>query len=168
MNVLTGKQFNETYPNIEFYKVINKNLKDGDYVYRNGLNQENLEGFIFTNLDNIRYCLFGDIICSVTIPDNAVVCTNEYEKQGVLLTSFNADKLIIDLDNKLPSSEFEIVSEYNNWLASLDFSNKMRLKKCSIRENLIFFNKKILKNNLALFYSGLFMIGALTNQYLHP
>lgn len=165
MKVLSGKQFNETYPNIEFYKVINTNLNYGDYVYINGLNEvKKPEGLQFTSLDNIRYLLFGDqIICSVKIPDDALVYINKIHLYDIIL--FRADKLILDLDNKLPSTEFVIVPE-NNLLASLDFSNKMRLKKISstLREKLIFFNRYILKKNF-IFYSGLFMIGALTKQY---
>jgi hypothetical protein len=42
MTTLSGEQFNETYPNTEFYKVLHKDSIHFGFTYQHGLNVDHI------------------------------------------------------------------------------------------------------------------------------
>ena len=65
MSVLTGKDFNNKYKNIDFYKIINLELIHHDFKFKNGLNIDtvpfNPKGNCFPGVSEIFF--LRDIYC---------------------------------------------------------------------------------------------------------
>ena len=114
MTTLSGTDFNNKYPNIEFYKVLTIDCKHNDFTYQHGLNVDHIPfnptgkcsagGLYFTELDylpswisNTAMCIY---IAKVTIPSDASV----YVEQN----QFKADQFVLDLDNKVLIKDFYI------------------------------------------------------------
>ena len=102
MATLSGKDFNDKYPDTEFYKVLTKYCIHFDFQYKHGLNIDTLPfnprgecskgGLYFVSIHNLYMWLnLGCYIARVTIPDDASIYTEE--------NTFKADKLVLDLDN---------------------------------------------------------------------
>lgn len=111
MTTLSGTEFNEQYPNTEFYKVLTKDCKHYDFTYQHGLNVDHipfnptgiclLGGLYFTEVDKVSYWIdrFKSVyIAKVTIPSNASVYVEK--------DKFKADQFILDLDNKVLIKDF--------------------------------------------------------------
>ena len=111
MTTLSGTEFNEQYPNTEFYKVLTTDCKHYDFTYQHGLNIDHipfnptrecsLGGLHFTEVDKVSYWIdrFKSVyIAKVTIPSNASVYVEK--------DKFKADQFILDLDNKMLIKDF--------------------------------------------------------------
>ena len=111
MTTLSGTEFNEQYPNTEFYKVLTTDCKHYDFTYQHGLNVDHipfnptgicsLGGLYFTEVDKVSYWIdrFKSVyIAKVTIPSNASVYVEK--------DKFKADQFILDLDNKMLIKDF--------------------------------------------------------------
>ena len=111
MTTLSGTEFNEKYPNTEFYKVLTTDCKHYDFTYQHGLNIDHipfnptrecsLGGLHFTEVDKVSYWIdrFKSVyIAKVTIPSNASVYVEK--------DKFKADQFILDLDNKVLIKDF--------------------------------------------------------------
>jgi hypothetical protein len=110
MTTITGTQFNEKYPNTEFYKVLTKDYKNYDFTYQHGLNVDHIPfnptgecssgGLYFTELDKLSYWIEMNsvYIAKVTIPSNASVYVEK--------DKFKADQFVLDLDNKVLIKDF--------------------------------------------------------------
>ena len=111
--VLTGEEFNEKYKNYEFYKLLNKDLTNYGFTYKNGLNVDVnkfnptgkclIGGLYFTEKDNIYFWIGMDLyfyITKVIIPNDAHIY--------VETNKFKSDKLIVDVDNKISISEYHL------------------------------------------------------------
>ena len=113
MSVLTGIQFNEQYPDIEFYKIINAELTHHNFKFIDGLNIDTIPfnptnecspgGIYFSEKSKIyKYFYYGIYIIKVSIPDDAQVYIEK--------DKFKADKIILDLNNKT------LYANWNEWL----------------------------------------------------
>ena len=113
MTTLTGKEFNEKYPNTEFYKLLTSDCKHYDFTYQHGLNVDPIPfnptskclagGLYFTELDMLSYWieeLKYIYIAKVTIPPEARIY--------VEAKSFKADQFVLDLNNKVLIKDFYI------------------------------------------------------------
>ena len=111
MTTLLGTEFNEQYPNTEFYKVLTTDCKHYDFTYQHGLNIDHipfnptrecsLGGLHFTEVDKVSYWIdrFKSVyIAKVTIPSNASVYVEK--------DKFKADQFVLDLDNKMLIKDF--------------------------------------------------------------
>ena len=111
MTTLSGTEFNEQYPNTEFYKVLTTDCKHYDFTYQHGLNIDHipfnptrecsLGGLHFTEVDKVSYWIdrFKSVyIAKVTIPSNASVYVEK--------DKFKADQFVLDLDNKMLIKDF--------------------------------------------------------------
>ena len=111
MTTLSGTEFNEQYPNTEFYKVLTTDCKHYDFTYQHGLNIDHipfnptrecsLGGLHFTEVDKVSYWIdrFKSVyIAKVTIPSNASVYVEK--------DKFKADQFVLDLDNKVLIKDF--------------------------------------------------------------
>ena len=111
MTTLSGTEFNEQYPNTEFYKVLTTDCKHYDFTYQHGLNVDHipfnptgicsLGGLYFTEVDKVSYWIdrFKSVyIAKVTIPSNASVYVEK--------DKFKADQFVLDLDNKVLIKDF--------------------------------------------------------------
>ena len=111
MTTLSGTEFNEKYPNTEFYKVLTTDSKHFGFTYQHGLNVDHipfnpsgicsLGGLYFTEVDKVSYWIdrFKSVyIAKVTIPSNASVYVEK--------DKFKADQFILDLDNKVLIKDF--------------------------------------------------------------
>ena len=111
MTTLSGTEFNEQYPNTEFYKVLTTDYKHYDFTYQHGLNVDHipfnptgicsLGGLYFTEIDKVSYWIdrFKSVyIAKVTIPSNASVYVEK--------DKFKADQFVLDLDNKVLIKDF--------------------------------------------------------------
>ena len=111
MAILSGTEFNEKYPNTEFYKVLTTHCKHYDFTYQHGLNIDHipfntsgicsLGGLYFTEVDKVSYWIdrFKSVyIAKVTIPSNASVYVEK--------DKFKADQFVLDLDNKVLIKDF--------------------------------------------------------------
>ena len=114
-NTLTGKEFTDRYNKSEtkFYKILKKNCIHNGYEFINGLNIDPIPfnpegecssgGFYFTEYNKICYWLTytKDLtyIAEVTIPDDAKVHIKD--------NKFKADKLILNLNNKITIKDHE-------------------------------------------------------------
>ena len=111
MTTLSGTEFNEKYPNTEFYKVLTTDCKHYDFTYQHGLNVDHipfnptrecsLGGLYFTEVDKVFYWIdrFKSVyIAKVTIPSNASVYVEK--------DKFKADQFVLDLDNKVLIKDF--------------------------------------------------------------
>ena len=111
MTTLLGTEFNEQYPNTEFYKVLTTDCKHYGFTYQHGLNIDHipfnpmgecsLGGLYFTEVDKVSYWIdrFKSVyIAKVTIPSNASVYVEK--------DKFKADQFILDLDNKMLIKDF--------------------------------------------------------------
>ena len=96
MATLSGKEFNDKYPDIEFYKVLTNNGIHFGFQYQHGLNIDTLPfnprgecskgGLYFVSIHKLYMWLnLGIYIARVTIPDNASIYTEN--------NTFKADKL---------------------------------------------------------------------------
>ena len=83
MTQLSGKEFNDKYPNIEFYETMGKDCKLNNFKYQHGLNVlpvDSQNKLVFCTLNmlpqriNIRYSVY---IVKVTIPLDAQVYVNQ-------------------------------------------------------------------------------------------
>jgi hypothetical protein len=112
MTTLSGTDFNNTYPNTEFYKVLTTECKHYGFTYQHGLNVDHIPfnpsgecsagGLYFTEIDKLG-CWVDDpdsseYIAKVSIPSNASV----YVEQN----KFKADQFVLDLDNKVLMKDF--------------------------------------------------------------
>ncbi len=111
MTTLSGTEFNEQYPNTEFYKVLTTDYKHFGFTYQHGLNVDHipfntsgicsLGGLYFTEVDKVSYWIdrFKSVyIAKVTIPSNASVYVEK--------DKFKADQFVLDLDNKMLIKDF--------------------------------------------------------------
>ena len=111
MTTLSGTEFNEQYPNTEFYKLLTTDYKHFGFTYQHGLNVDHipfnptgicsLGGLYFTEVDKVSYWIdrFKSVyIAKVTIPSNAYVYVEK--------DKFKADQFILDLDNKILIKDF--------------------------------------------------------------
>ena len=112
MTTLSGTEFNEKYPNTEFYKVLTNGCKHYGFTYQHGLNVDHIPfnpsgecsagGLYFTELDKLGCWIHapnsGSYIAKVSIPSNAYV----YVEQN----KFKADQFVLDLDNKVLIKDF--------------------------------------------------------------
>ena len=113
MTTLSGTEFNEKYPNTEFYKVLHKDDIHFGFTYQHGLNVDHIPfnpsgecsvgGLHFTELDKVSYWIdrFKSVyIAKVTIPSNASVYVEK--------DKFKADRFVLDLDNKVLIKDFHM------------------------------------------------------------
>lgn len=124
MTTLSGIEFNEKYPNTEFYKILHKDSLHFDFTYKHGLNVDHRPfkpecntsagGLYFIELDKVSCWMERhtsmDIekmiertsvyIAKVTIPSNASVY--------IETNKFKADQFVLDLDNKVLIEDFYI------------------------------------------------------------
>ena len=112
MTVLSGKDFNDQYPNTAFYKILNKNFKHNNFTYKHGLNIDHIPfnptewclkgGLYFTELNKLPIWIYSDsgYIAKVTIPPEASVYIEP--------NSFKADKFVLDMNNKVLIQDFYI------------------------------------------------------------
>jgi hypothetical protein len=112
MTTLSGTEFNEKYPNTEFYKVLHKDGIHFGFTYQHGLNVDHipfnpsgicsLGGLYFTELDKVSYWITTNsgYIAKVTIPSNA----SFYAEKD----KFKADQFVLDLDNKVLIKDFHM------------------------------------------------------------
>ena len=112
MAILSGTEFNEKYPNTEFYKVLTSYCKHYDFTYQHGLNIDHIPfnpigecsagGLYFTELDKLGFWIHapnsGSYIAKVSIPSNASVYVEK--------DKFKADQFVLDLDNKVLIKDF--------------------------------------------------------------
>ena len=111
MTTLSGTEFNEQYPNTEFYKLLTTDYKHFGFTYQHGLNVDHipfnptgicsLGGLYFTEVDKVSYWIdrFKSVyIAKVTIPSNASVYVEK--------DKFKADQFVLDLDNKVLIKDF--------------------------------------------------------------
>ena len=112
MAILSGTEFNEKYPNTEFYKVLTSYCKHYDFTYQHGLNIDHIPfnpigecsagGLYFTELDKLGFWIHapnsGSYIAKVSIPSNASVYVEK--------DKFKADQFVLDLDNKVLIEDF--------------------------------------------------------------
>ena len=112
MSLLSGKEFNDKYPNTEFYKVLVRHCKHHNFTYKHGLNIDHIPfnptescsegGLYFTELNKLPLWIYLDsvYIAKVTIPPDASVYAEA--------NSFKADKFVLDFDNKVLVHELYI------------------------------------------------------------
>src|SRR5579872_4720412 len=101
--VLTGKEFNTLFPNVEFVKLTNAKEKHNDFEFKDGLNTDTIvfnpnescmPGGLYFTLKELAYrwirysTKFMKYMRKVTIPDDASVYIED-EK-------FKADKFILE------------------------------------------------------------------------
>jgi hypothetical protein len=110
MTTLSGTEFNEKYPNTEFYKLLHKDSIHFGFTYQHGLNVDNIPfnptgkcsagGLYFTEIDKVSCWIEMNsvYIAKVTIPSNASVY--------VETNKFKVDQFILDLDNKVLIKDF--------------------------------------------------------------
>ena len=112
MTSFSGTEFNEKYPNTEFYKVLTTHCKHYDFIYQHGLNVDHIPfnpigecsagGLYFTELDKLGCWIHapnsGSYIAKVSIPSNAYVYVEK--------NKFKADQFVLDLDNKVLIKDF--------------------------------------------------------------
>ena len=111
MSILSGTEFNERYPNTEFYKVLHHDCIHFGFTYQHGLNVDHIPfkptgecsagGLYFTEVDKVSYWIdrFKSVyIAKVTIPSNASVSVEK--------DKFKADQFVLDLDNKVLIKDF--------------------------------------------------------------
>ena len=111
MTTLSGTEFNEQYPNTEFYKLLTTDYKHFGFTYQHGLNIDRIPfnpsgiclmgGLYFTEVDEVSYWIdrFKSVyIAKVTIPLNATVYVEK--------DKFKADQFVLDLDNKVLIKDF--------------------------------------------------------------
>ena len=110
MTTLSGTEFNEQYPNTEFYKLLTTDYKHYDFTYQHGLNVDHISfnptgicsigGLYFTEIDKVSYWINTNsvYIAKVTIPSNASVYVEK--------DKFKADQFVLDLDNKVLIKDF--------------------------------------------------------------
>lgn len=111
MTTLSGREFNCKYPVTEFYKVLNSNSIHYDFQYKHGLNIDTVPfypkkscssgGLYFTELEKLPLWIhLGSHIGKITIPDDAIVFAEK--------DKFKADRVELDLDNKVLTEDFYI------------------------------------------------------------
>ena len=132
MTILSGKEFNDKYPNTEFYKILMKNYRHNDFTYQHGLNVDHIPfnptescspgGLYFTELDKLPMWIYLDIIyiAKVTIPSEAHVY--------VEAKSFKANKFILDLNNKMLIENFIWKKEDDGVHFSASYNNAYQLR----------------------------------------
>ena len=111
MTTLSGTEFNEKYPNTDFYKVLHKDFIHFGFTYQHGLNVDHIPfnptgicsvgGLYFTEVDKVSYWIdrFKSVyIAKVTIPSNASVYVEK--------DKFKADRFVLDLNNKMLIKDF--------------------------------------------------------------
>jgi hypothetical protein len=115
MTTLSGKEFNEKYPNKVFYTVLRTNSQHNKVPLVNGLNIItddiiNYGGLRFDELSKLYVPDKGNIV-NVIIPSYATV----YIKSGEISESqyFDADQIILDLNNKLSIRDFYNWTNYD-------------------------------------------------------
>ena len=130
MTTLSGKEFNDKYHDIELYKVLSTDSIHFGFQYKHGLNVDSLPfnprgecskgGLYFVSLYNLSLWLnMGIYIARVTLPNDASIYTEE--------NTFKADKIILDLDNKVLISDFYIWKN-NNWCIRMINKNGVNLQ----------------------------------------
>jgi len=105
MTSLSGKDFNNAYPNAEFYKLLGKSYKHFDFKYQDGLNERPIKlpnligstlfgGMYFVDLNYLPNEIYYSThyIVKLTIPSDAIV----FDEGG----RFKTDKFILDLNKK--------------------------------------------------------------------
>lgn len=107
--ILTGREFNERYKNMTFYKFLNDNLIHFQHEYKNGLNIDAIKFFPYgecmagglyfcEELVSVNYIkLYGKYYSKVTIPDDAKV----YIEFG----KFKADRIILNDIREIGSND---------------------------------------------------------------
>ncbi|NBX75063.1 MAG: hypothetical protein EBQ92_00715 [Proteobacteria bacterium] len=152
----TGKEFNEIYKNVIFYKFLRDDLKHFDYTYKNGLNIDPVPFYPFGKCQagGMYFCeemrspiyigCYGKYYSTVTIPDDAFVCVENYK--------FKANKIYLDEIKEIGSIEnvkfWELVlSIYPQHLDLIHPSNPVyeKMCECAIKNN-GFVLRKIGKN----------------------
>lgn len=115
MTTLSGKEFNEKYPNKVFYTVLRTNSQHNKVPLVNGLNIItddiiNYGGLRFDELSKLYVPDKGNIV-NVIIPSYATI----YIKTGEISESqyFDADQIILDLNNKLSIRDFYNWTNYD-------------------------------------------------------
>ena len=114
--LLTGKDFKETYPNIELYKVLKEDYTHNNFKYKDGLNidtapfnpsgQCSRSGIYVTELNKLGLWLsYGSYICKVTILDDSSVYIEE--------DKFKIDKINLDLNDKVLIKDFYAWTDSN-------------------------------------------------------
>ena len=110
MTTLSGTEFNNKYPNTEFYKVLHKDFIHFGFTYQHGLNVDHIPfnptgicsvgGLYFTEVDKVSYWIGKNsvYIAKVVIPLNASVYVEK--------DKFKADQFVLDLDNKVLIKDF--------------------------------------------------------------
>ena len=107
--LLTVKDFNKKYSNIELYKVLKKDYTHNNFKYKDGLNIDTVPfspvgqcsrgGIYVSELNKLGLWLsYGSYICKVTIPDDSSVYIEE--------DKFKIDKINLDLTNKVLIKDF--------------------------------------------------------------
>jgi len=134
MTTLSGTEFNEKYPNTEFYKILTRDYKHFDFTYKHGLNVDHIPfnptgecssgGLYFTELNHLAFWISNPVtsiyIAKVTIPSDANVYIGH--------NKFKADKFVLDLDNKVLIKDFYI------WDSTLSRENEA-LCKLAVSQN---------------------------------
>lgn len=109
MTTYTGKEFNETFANLSFYKLLYEDFTHHGFTYKNGLNINTKkqalkkiyynDGLYFTNLYAVQYWLqqLCDVkyIAKVTIPDNALVHIRESDN------AYYSDMICLDFSTMI-------------------------------------------------------------------
>ena len=102
--------------------IVNEKFIHFSFEYKNGLNIDTLEfqpksscigsGLYFTELNNLpKWFIMGNYICKVIIPNDAYVY--------IEINKFKADKIILDLDNKVSIRDFYAWKNFNFCISAI-------------------------------------------------
>jgi hypothetical protein len=116
---VSGKEFNETHPHTEFYKLLHEDLTHRGFTYKHGLNTDTSPfnsngnysggGLYFSNKEHMPLFLHKTrYICRVTIPDDAqVVYFKSNGKQKEEEYEYKADSFYLDFKDKIDILSWE-------------------------------------------------------------
>jgi hypothetical protein len=98
MTSLSGKEFNDKYPNTVFYTVLHRNNKHNNVTLLHGLNVDSSVKFYFWEINNLHLNIPNrSYIATITIPQDAFIYIGE---------DFSTNQIILDLNNKVSVCEF--------------------------------------------------------------
>jgi hypothetical protein len=122
-NYLTGQQLNQICIDKEFYIILNKEIINFDYEYKNGLNIHTkfnknyslCKGLKFVNKNNVPQFLCEDTkyLCKIVIPNDAIIFIENYdeddeddEDEDNILFNFKTNKLILNFKDLFLIEDF--------------------------------------------------------------